>query len=364
MKENPNIDDVLSRVIDGGLTVEEALNEFIDGELTPRQKTEVHRLVAHDQRIAQRLNELQNCRMLVSSLPYVEAPPDMLENIKASLEKRSLLDADSAHFRHRNGAKHLLARRLASAAAMAVLVVALAVVVYNIVGPAQMSPKKVVFEAPSQSALKPEIKSPAQPVMVADEKQLRSPASADMSAVAEAKAEFNLRLELKTDNPSAVDAFISRAIEDNGIAECEVAKNNTVETTHIITCSRDTLKLLMADLESIWEKLDSAVLLVQADHLDKVAIAAVNARQVAEVVSQETFEKSVAAARNFAALNNMTGSMPGREVLTAVADNQKPDLTAVPKPVLTSGERPARKKIVQSRTEQQTSLTIVVKGGK
>ena len=353
MKENPDINEVLKGIIDGGLSVEEALNAFIDGELTPRQKTEVHRLVAHDQRIAQRLYELQNCRMLVSSLPYVSAPSDTLENIKASLEKRSLLGSDSAHFRYQKNARHLLARRLLSATAMMALVVALGAVIYNIVGPVQMPKKTVVSKTPQQPELKLETKTSPSPVMVADEK-LRSPAS----------AEFNLRLELKTANPAAVDAFISRAIEDKGVPECEVSKGDSIGTTHIIRCSKDILKSLSADLESIWDKLDYAALSVQADHLDKVAIEAVNVKQIAEIVNQDTFEKSVAAAKNFAALNNITGALPGREVLTAVANDKKLDLTAVPKPVLTSGEKTVKNQAVPSQTGRQVTLTIVVTGSK
>ena len=45
MKEIPNLDELL--------------NSFIDGELAPRQHTEVQRLMAHDQKIAQRLEQLQ-----------------------------------------------------------------------------------------------------------------------------------------------------------------------------------------------------------------------------------------------------------------------------------------------------------------
>jgi hypothetical protein len=353
MKENPNINDVFSRVIDGGLTVEEALNGFIDGELTPRQKTEIHRLVAHDQRVAQRLNELQNCRMLVSSLPYEEAPADMLENIKGCLEKKTLLGSDSSHLGRQNGARHLMARRLLSAAAMTALVAALGVVIYNIIGPAQMPKKAVVFEMPQQPVSNLKTKTAVQPVMAAEEKPLRSPVTA-----------FNLRLELKTDNPSAVDAFISRAIEDKGISKCEIAKNNTSGTVHIIGCDKSCLKSLMADLESIWEKFDSAALSVQADHLETVVIGAVNARQVAEVVNQDTFERSVAMAKNFAALNNITGSLPGKEVLTAVAENKKADLTAVPKPVLTSSEKAVKKPAVRYQASEQVNLTIIVTSSK
>ena len=52
MKEIPNMDELL--------------NSFIDGELTPRQQTEVQRLIAHEEKVAQRLRQLQKCKMLPS----------------------------------------------------------------------------------------------------------------------------------------------------------------------------------------------------------------------------------------------------------------------------------------------------------
>ncbi len=76
MKANPEIDELL--------------NSFIDGELPPRQQTEVQRLIAHDPQVGQRLRQLQKCKMLLASLPFAEAPAGMLENIKAALEREAL----------------------------------------------------------------------------------------------------------------------------------------------------------------------------------------------------------------------------------------------------------------------------------
>ena len=84
MKEIPNIDELL--------------NSFIDGELAPRQHTEVQRLLAHDDTIAHRLKELQQCKMFLSSMPVVEAPPQILENVKASLARRTLLGGRALGF--------------------------------------------------------------------------------------------------------------------------------------------------------------------------------------------------------------------------------------------------------------------------
>ena len=54
MKSNSNIDELLC--------------SFIDGELPPRQKTEVQRMAARDPQVSQRLRQLQNCKHLISVL--------------------------------------------------------------------------------------------------------------------------------------------------------------------------------------------------------------------------------------------------------------------------------------------------------
>ena len=77
MKEKPDIDELL--------------NSFIDGELTERHRVEVQRLIKHDPQIAHRMQELQKCKMLVSSLPRADAPVEILARVKASLKARALL---------------------------------------------------------------------------------------------------------------------------------------------------------------------------------------------------------------------------------------------------------------------------------
>ena len=121
MKEIPNIDELL--------------NSFIDGELPARQQTEVQRLIAHDEKVAQRLRQLEKCKMLLNSLPVAEAPPQILENVKASLAGRTLLGEHPSAFDEHLGARHLLGRKLFAAAAMLGLVGILTAVVYTIVAP-------------------------------------------------------------------------------------------------------------------------------------------------------------------------------------------------------------------------------------
>ncbi len=105
--------------------IEELLNSFIDGELTERERTEVQRLISHDAQVAQRLRELQKTQMLVGSLPRAEAPAQIMNGIKASLERDKVSDEpvwSAERFEKRVGARHLLARKVLAAAAMIGLV--------------------------------------------------------------------------------------------------------------------------------------------------------------------------------------------------------------------------------------------------
>jgi len=239
MKENPDI--------------EELLNSFIDGELPARQQTELQRLISHDARVAQRLRELQKCKMLVSSLPFDEAPAEVAEEIKTSLEGRTPLaqppfllspEGTGVRFDERAGARNLLVRKVLAAAAMIGLVAILAAVIYTIVAP--------------ESDYKTSV-----PAMG-----------------------FNGRLELKTDALVAVNSFINRAIEDNGLLEKVSYEAQQNKSVYSLSCSRDDLNLLLADLANIWEEFDSATLFVETKAPAKIVVVdGVSAEQIADLVT-------------------------------------------------------------------------------
>ena len=110
------------------LSIDELLNSLIDGELTARQETEVRRLIDNDPQIAQRLQQLQKCRMLMSSLPAVEAPAQISDHIKVMLEARAQRDEQTPIQKDRAGTRNLLPQRILAVAAMIGLVVVLTAV--------------------------------------------------------------------------------------------------------------------------------------------------------------------------------------------------------------------------------------------
>jgi anti-sigma-K factor RskA len=327
--------------------IDELLNSFIDGELDQRHQTEVQRLIKHDEKIAERLLTLQKCKRLVSSLPYTEAPQEMLGDIKASLKERKLLVQPARgeqRRREREGARHLLVRRLTAAAAMIGLVAVLAAVIYSIVAPQTQKSEPAVTVATA-------------------EKPIRQTTIAEMK--------FSGRLELKTSSPLEVAAFINKAIEYNIPSdERTAAVPGKLRESHTLICSRQNLRVLMDELGTIWDKINSATLLVNTDQPEgQIVIDAVAPEQIIEIAKQDDFETQIKTAKYFAAMNNMAKLSPGKEVLTAI-DNSIPDLITIPKPVLTSGvshpqaesEKTIKKPPAQAEDSRKVRLTITVVG--
>jgi hypothetical protein len=333
MKENQNIDELV--------------NGLIDGELTARQQIEVQRLISHDAQIAERLRELRKCKMLVGSLPRDKAPAGMAEEIKASLERRTLLSEQAPGFEERAGAKHLLGRRILAAAAMIGLVAVLGAVIYTIIAPPESSPKPPV--AVGGLDRKVELVE-----IDVGETGVTLPPTSGMR--------FYCRLELKTGELISVEAFINRAIKDNGLLEVVGPGNQADKGVYALSCSRQALSSLLADLENVWGRFDSATLSVEADQSgEKVVVDIVTIEQITEIVNQNGFKKCVEVAKNFAFLNDMAELLPGKEVFAAIGDTRG-DLVNIlpPKPRLTGPEKKVEKQAGRAQKEAQVHLTIVV----
>ena len=327
MKEIPNLDELL--------------NSFIDEELPPRQRTEVQRLIAHDEKIAQRLRQLQKCKMLLSSLPVAEAPPQILENVKVSLARRSLLGEEPSAFDERVGARHLLGRKVFAAAAMLGLVGILTAVVYTIVAPQPVTQGPVVERRDLPP--KVDVLEPA-PRLIA--------------------APFSGRLELRTNYLPAVVSIINKAIEENIPSDEWIASDRSyVREPHALICSTESFNLLLAKLDNIWDKLDSAILLIDTEVFgEQVVVDAVTAEQIAGIVNQEDPQRRIKVAKDFAALNHITECMPGREILIAIDDTTVRFITP-PKPALTKTEKTFKKLATGTKADKNIRLTITVVAG-
>ncbi len=339
MKENNDIDELL--------------NGFIDGQLDPRQHTEVQRLIAHDSQLAQKLRQLQKTKMLVGALPHADAPPGMLEDIKAALEKRSLLAAEVDDIDCRRGRRQLLMRKMAAVAAMLALVAVLAALVYSIIIPDGPSPAPLTATDSTQ---------PVGPVAADDTRPEKTAAPRIPVAInVMARSGFQATLELKTADFAATDKLLLAAIKNCrllDLPEHPTAQDN--KASYSLNCSRRQLNRLLTDLANIWPHCSSSALLVDtAQPQQRILVQNVTTRQIAEMVDQHTLEGSLKAAKYFAVMNNIA-AISDRQ--TAYAPARVSDAATIPRPVLTSAQETVKKTSDQAPADRMISLTIVLTG--
>jgi hypothetical protein len=303
--------------------IDELLNSFVDGELTQSQQSEVQRLIADDPQVAQRLRQLRACKALVSSLPRAQAPAQTLQRIKASLQAETPLRYRPVSSAARKATRFVLVRRLVAAAAVIGLIVVLAAVVQTLV------PHEV---APDGAG----------------------------PAVNVAAGGFSGRLELKTTTFAAVDASIKKAIHNNGLSDCVTPTRVGDKNVYSLRCTKERLNLLLADLNKIWQEFDTATLFVDTEHFgNPIVIDAVTAKQTAEIVNQQSLNECIDVAKDFVLLHNMAESMPGKDILAAIGDEQ-PSSINIPKPDLTWNKETVEPSPTQVDDSQKVNLTIVL----
>jgi len=320
MKENPDMNTNASNE-----RIDELLNSYIDDELTAEQQAEVERLIDQDAKIAQRLRQLQKCRILVGSMPYAEAPASVLQGVKASLACRSLPGEEQPAYEQQAGKKYVLLRKVLAAAAMITLAAVLSVVIHRFVPP-KTAPEK-----------------PAARVVAA--------------------SGFSGRLELKTSALNAVDAFIKSAIDDKGLSASVNPERRQGRRIYSLDCTREGLHSLLDDLDNIWTELDSATLFVNTEIFGvQTVVDAVTTKQIAEIAGQDSYERRIELARDFAVLNNIAENLPDKEIRVAIeaGDSSLTQQWRMLKPVLTSNQKTVKKPADQVQEKQTVHLTIIL----
>jgi len=320
MKEKPNMD-----AYSGEERIDELLNGYIDDELGARQHTEVERLIANDVEIKQRLRQLQKCRALLGSLPCAEAPPQVLQGLQASMASTARLHNRSG-YDQRAGRIHLLVRKTVSAAAMLALAALLGAVIYTILAP----------ESPAEG-----------PPVVAGSDTVAAPTLA-----------FSGKLQLKTDYPAEVGAVIGATIEENGLSDTVAGIREPNKRIHYLRCSREDLKSVLASLDSVWPRLESAKLVLDTEAFgEEVSIGAVTTEQITEIIDQDSNEKRVALAKDFHLLNTADENMPGKTILAAIQGDPAEGIS-IPKPIITGPRKTHRSDKAQE--DETIRLTIIL----
>jgi hypothetical protein len=300
-------------------------------------------MAAHDPDMAQRLHQLRNGRTLINVLPRAEAPADLLEQVKLSLERRSLLEERSILTSTRAGVRHLRMRRFLAAAAMIALVGVLAFVVFQIVEPAPPGRSTNWTAAPTS-----ETPSPAPVLRVA------------------ANLPFSGRLELSTPFLNQAASSISTSAENNGLSYFSQSNSSGTRVVCRIVGSRERLDGLLADLNAMGPNFKAARLLVETDRFaNPIAVDAATFPQVADILNQNTLQTRMQAAKDIAILNRFARQMPGREIQAATSqklDGAISELSSIPWPKLASQDRkyPTMVTPLEGETQVKASLTIVL----
>jgi hypothetical protein len=328
MKANPNIDELLC--------------SFIDGELPLRQQTEVRRLVARDPEVGRRLRQLQNCKTLVGALPRAEAPDEMLEQIKHSLERRTLLAEQAVTPRVSTGAWNLVLRKCMAAAAMVALLAVLGAVVYQIVAPVSHT------DSPGSFAGAP-----------SSERNVPGRVSRTV-----ADAGFSGRLELCTGALVQTDAVIKAAIEENGLMASVESDDSASTRIYRLVSTRQGIRRMVTALGGVWGNFETATLYVDRPEVfdEAVSVKAVTPMQAASIVTQDSAQASLEMARDCAVLNGIAEEMPGKEMLaSADSTTNMLELTTIPRPEMAQHYDSRIKTLAATEGDAEASLTIVLR---
>ena len=328
--------------------IEELLNSYIDDELSADERSEVQRLVHEDHTIAQRLRQLERCKAMVSSLPPAEPPAAVVAGVKQLLRNHSADTSKSKHIESRRGARHLFVRQVLAASIIIGLVGILGAVVYKIVGPEGTATPIVVVNP------MPTVKPAVMPVE-----------TQKAVAVAEDTTSIGLySLQLQTADFTAVDAYVNKLLEESPWLRYEATKDQPGKSAYRILCSRGGLEAMMSDLATVWSKFDSTTLIVRTDNVGQdVTVASVKPEQIADIARQDTIDGRVKLAKDFAVLNRVEQITPDEKMLAAT-ERPMPELTTIPKPVLTSGDKNAATAPKGAWDQVQVDLNIVVTGHK
>lgn len=329
MKPNPNLDELLS--------------SFIDGELSPRQRTEVQRMAADDAEVARRLRQLQNCKTMFSSLPPAEAPGDLLEQIRQSLERKTLLQEQPVVVRRSAGGIHLVFRKFVAAAAMISLLAVLGAIVYQIVAPVSGPGTSPVAIDLSAKPVVPEAARSTPAMLVAD-------------------TGLSGRLELQTAAFVSTDAFIKRAIGTCGLVDLAEADPAGDRRTYRVAGNRESITRLVAFLGGVWDGFSSVSFHVDRLQGDPVTIEAVMPSQVEAIIARDSTQASIQTAEVYAAMNHMSQRTPGGDLSPVIAEDPGSlwAMEAIPMPKLTGPEDSQPTTHAPAEGSPQASLTIVL----
>ncbi len=214
----------------------EMLSSYIDDRLSPRQITELKRLLDHDSQLRQELEVLERQKQLLRTLPVEAAPPELAGEIKAAIERRFILRHSERHFVPA-GQWGLRLRRIAAVAALVLVpLLGLGLVVYTILEPSTAEPD--AFPASVSR-------------VISANNVLQTPES-------DFAVNFTPVLQFHTQQPIAAADFIEKKIHTLGLMNFAVGQRESDRASFKITCSRQYLASLISQMQELWPLCDKA----------------------------------------------------------------------------------------------------------
>jgi hypothetical protein len=288
----------------------ELISGYIDGQLTPRQMTELKRLLAHDPQCRQEVEAMERQRQLLQLLPVESAPAGLTQEIQSALERQFILGGSSRHSDKVGRWGRL--RRMASAAAMILLpLLALGVVVYTILQPTEQTPN-----------------TSSGPV-----------AAVEKGAAAAPELLFSAVLQFQTNQPIAANDFIEKKIHTLGLMNFTTPQRQSDRTSYKIVCSRKYVEGLVGELADLWshsEKTSYALLdtntkqPVRVEDIDAQQTMAMlrltdisTAAKLARSISEQNTQKAFAAANPADTASGPLTEKPSKPVLAWDKDTQQ-----------------------------------------
>ncbi len=269
--------------------LEELLSAYIDDELSERQRTEIKRLIEHDEKIAEELRYLEKQKQLLAALPVASAPRDVLGGVKAAMERKGTSDDASRVKARAVGSRRIYARRLLTTAAMILLPVGvLAWVVWTIIMPLSVS------NSPNE--------------LVVD----RGATGQDVPTVA---ISFPLSTSLHLTTPQVISMgnFINKAIYKHNLVNfMSTIGSEDASKTYSITASRDSIVGLLTDLAGVWDKCESTTLTVHGRTMSvNTRVEDITPHQAIALYRTDVFDDPLKLAKDFDRMNRFIRSMPG-----------------------------------------------------
>lgn len=312
--------------------IEEMLNSYIDGELDERKSNEIKRLIDHDKEVFGLYDSLKRYKDLMNSVSQTPCPDGLCDSINKQLEREILL-ADTSSYSHSAGRRHLIVRRLMTAAAVIALAAVLSFVILDIFIPKssrdkffantmrKKSFKEVLYEKPFPDESASQVAQQDIPIMPIK--------GNDVPLVAV--------LTLETKNPIEVDWLVAKAMTTTGIFNQTTAIDRQPGSVkYVINCSDESAANLLAELSFVWPQCRSTKLDIGTEQTGKyITINNVSAQQALEICKAEAYPVRIRIAGDIAVINRAAAENIEKFYAINTIDYER---LYAQKPALTSAE--------------------------